>query len=132
VLDASAVIAFLRREAAGPRIAQILRESRARMCTVNAAETVDVLVRVHGWSADVVGTGLEQLLSTVVAPVAPSRDAATEAGELRARHFSRRQRLSLADCFVLAIAGPDDRVVTIDQTLAAVARAEGYKVAALA
>ena len=58
VLDASAAIAFLRGEPTGPSVAQLLREHRARMCTVNAAETVDVLVRVHGWdAADVVLDG---------------------------------------------------------------------------
>jgi PIN domain nuclease of toxin-antitoxin system len=97
------------------------------MSTVNAAETVDVLVRTYGWSADDVAAGVAQLLSTVD-PVPASLDAATQAGELRARHFRRDQRISLADCFVLATAGPSDRIVTGDVTLASVASDEGIDV----
>lgn len=132
ILDASAAIALLRREPSGPRVAQLLREDRARMCTVNAAETVDVLVRVHGWRPDDVAAGVEQLLTSIVAPVPASLDLSTRAGELRARlHDRRTSRLSLADCFVLALAELGDRIATTDATLAAVARDEGYELVAL-
>ncbi len=133
VLDASAAIALLRREPSGPRVAQLLREDRARMCTVNAAETVDVLVRVHRWEAGVVVAGVDQLLTSVVEPVPASLDLSTRAGELRARlHDRPTSRLSLADCFVLATAERGDRIATTDATLAAVARDEGYEVVPLA
>lgn len=102
------------------------------MCTVNAAETVDVLVRVHGWTVDDVVAGVEQLLSSTVEAVPASVDLATKAGELRARLYRRRtSRLSIADCFVLATADPGDRIATTDRTLAATARGEGYHVVPL-
>lgn len=131
VLDASAAIAFLRNEPAAPRVEQTLRENRARMCTINAAETVDVLVRVHGWSPADVVAGVEQLLSSAVEAVPASLDLATRAGELRARRFRQDRRISLADCFVLVTAGAGGRIATGDALLASVARAEGVGVVAL-
>lgn len=132
VLDASAVIALFRREPFATPVTEALRLGPARMTTVNAAETVDVLVRVYGWHADDVVTRVEQLLTTVVEPVPASLDLATKAGEIRARLYDRRtSRLSIADCFVLAISGPGDRVATADGVLAAVARDEGYEVVPL-
>ncbi|MBA2536979.1 MAG: PIN domain-containing protein [Actinobacteria bacterium] len=131
VLDAGAVIALLRGEPAAPRVEQLLRDDHSRMSTVNAAETVDVLVRRYGWAAADVVAGVEQLLSTVVDAVPASLDVATQAGDLRARHFRRDQRISLADCFVLATAGPGDSVATGDELLATVARDEGFAVVPL-
>ena len=102
------------------------------MCTINAAETVDVLVRVHGWGSDDVVSGVEDLLSGVVEPVLPSVDLSARAGELRAQLFDRQsRRLSLADCFVLATAEGGDRVITGDRTLADAARASGLDVISL-
>jgi uncharacterized protein with PIN domain len=131
VLDSSAVIALFRDEPASPLVEETLRSVPTRMSTVNAGETVDVLVRVHGWALDDVVGAVEQLLSSLVEPVAASSEVAMRAGELRARHFGRDKRLSLADCFVLATAEPNDRIATTDAKLAATARAEGYEVVSL-
>jgi predicted nucleic acid-binding protein len=133
VLDAGPAIALFRREPSGPAVARMLRENRARMCTVNAAETVDVLVRVHRWDAADVMAVVEQLLSTAVEPVLPSVELSTRAGELRARHFDRRGRLSLADCFALATAEEEggSAILTTDRILADAARAEGIEVVLL-
>lgn len=130
VLDTSAAIALLRNEPSAPQVEQLLRDAFSRIATVNAAEIVDVLVRVYGWTADDVVAGVE-LLSSVVEPVAPSLERAARAGELRARYFRHDQCVSLADCFVLATAEPGDRIVTGDRTLATVAHDEGVEVVAL-
>lgn len=132
VLDASAIIAFLRDEPAAPRVAELLRGERTRMSTVSAAETVDVLVRRYGWATDDVVAAVEQLHVAGVEAVTPSLDIATRAGELRAQLFDRRtRRISLADCFVLATAELGDRVATGDKLLAAAARNAGCAVVAL-
>jgi uncharacterized protein with PIN domain len=132
VLDASAVIALFRDERSAPHVEALLRDARGRITTVNAAETVDVLVRVYGWDADEVVAGVEQLLATVVEPVEPSVELATRAGELRAQLFHRQnRRVSLADCFVLAVASSTDRVITSDETLANAARTAGLDVVVL-
>ena len=131
VLDASAAIAFLLDEPGAERVGSLLGSAGARMSTVNAAEVVDVLVRVHRGEPETVITRVDELLSTVVAPVPASLELATQAGELRARHFRRDQRISLADCFVLATAESGDRIVTGDRILATVANDEGIEVVVL-
>jgi PIN domain nuclease of toxin-antitoxin system len=130
VLDASAVIAFLLLEPSAPSVRELIRGGGARMSAVNAAETVDVMVRVHRGDPGEVVRQVDELLTTV-APVSATADIATRAGELRARHWRRDQRISLADCFVLATAEPGDRIATTDSTLAAIARDEGYEVVGL-
>jgi PIN domain nuclease of toxin-antitoxin system len=132
VLDASAAIALLLDESGADTVGSLLGSGDdARMSTVNAAEVVDVLVRVRGGEPDVVIGRVDELLSSVVQPVAPSVELAIRAGELRARHFRRDQRVSLADCFVLATAESGDCIVTTDGTLATAAREEGVDVALL-
>jgi len=132
VLDASAAIALLLDEQGAETVASLLGSGDARMSTVNAAEVVDVLVRVRGGEPGVVITRVEELLSSVVEPVAPSLASATRAGELRARLFDRRvRRVSLADCFVLATAEAGHSIVTTDGALAAIAGDEGIDVVVL-
>ncbi len=131
VLDASAAIALLRDEPGGETVSQLLRSAKARMSVVNAAETVDVLVRTHGRTEEEVVVGVEQLLSSGVEPVPASLELATRAGELRARLHNRSRRISLADCFLLATAEHGDSIVTTDEVLAAAARDEGIEVTPL-
>jgi ribonuclease VapC len=129
VLDASAVVALMLHEPGASAVAALVRSGDVRMTTVNAAEVVDVLVRVHGVDAHAAVARVEELLTTVVEAVPASLDLSITAGELRARLYVRRvSRLSLADCFVLAIADRADRIVTSDRTLATAARDEGYEV----
>lgn len=101
------------------------------MSSVNAAEAIDVLIRRHGGQPEEVIQLVEGLLERAVAPVPATIELAVRAGELRALHFRRELRLSLADCFVLATAEPDGHIATTDTTLAATARAEGYDVVPL-
>jgi PIN domain nuclease of toxin-antitoxin system len=130
VLDASAAIALLLDEVTAGAIETLLAHASPRMSTINVAEAVDVLVRVHRGDPDEVVTQVDVLLSTV-APVAATPGIATRAGELRARHWRRDQRISLADCFVIATAEAGALIATLDGTLANVARAEGYEVVPL-
>ena len=131
VLDASAAIAFLLDEQGAETVGSLLGSAGARMSTVNAAEVVDVLVRVHRGEPEAVIARVDELLSSVVEPAPPSLESATRAGELRARHCRRDQRVSLADCFVLATAESGDRIVTGDRILATVAGDEGIEVVML-
>jgi predicted nucleic acid-binding protein len=102
------------------------------MSTVNVAETVDVLTRVYRRPGEDVIAGVELLLASVVEPVPATVALASKAAELRARLYNgRTSRVSIADCFVLAVAEPGDRIATTDATLSAVARAEGYEVVEL-
>jgi PIN domain nuclease of toxin-antitoxin system len=126
VLDAYALLAYLRGEDAADEVAGLLR-SPTTLSAVNAAEVVDQLVRVFGRDPDDVHADLA-LLSQAgmrIAPVSP--DIGILAGRLRARHYHRdRRTVSLADCVAAATALSEQApLVTSDPALADLVRAEG-------
>jgi len=132
VLDAYAVISFLRDEAAAEEVATLLR-GPTLLPSVNQAEVIDQLVRVYHRAADDVEADLA-LLSHAGMDVA-TLDSATAAlaGRLRARHYHReRCAVSLADCVASATAIMHDRpLATADPALAALLRAEHGKIIGL-
>jgi uncharacterized protein with PIN domain len=132
VLDASAAIALLLDEPGAAEVDALMRRHPSRMSTVNAAEVIDVLIRRHGGDPDRVVDRVHELVSAVVEPAPASLEHATRAGELRARHFRRSGRLSLADCFCLATADAGESIVTTDGPLAGAARDEGIEVVVVA
>jgi predicted nucleic acid-binding protein len=125
VLDAYAVVAYLRGEAPAGEIARILR-SPTILSALNAAEVIDQLIRVFGRDADDVHADLALLehAGTRVEWVSP--DLATQAGRLRARHYHReRMPVSLADCVTAATAlAGQHALATSDPALASLVRAE--------
>ena len=132
-LDAYALVAFFLGEAARVEVRRILREERPAISTVNLAEVVDVLSRLHGQAEQQIREIIEPLVQgTSLGVIAATEATAWRAGALRAAHYDRGQRsLSLADCFLLASAGPADAVATADPPVAEVARAEGIGLVAL-
>jgi PIN domain nuclease of toxin-antitoxin system len=129
VLDAYAVVAYLRDEAAAGEVAELLRLPTT-LSAVNAAEVIDQLVRVFGRDPDDVHADLA-ILSQVGMELAPlTPETGTDAGRLRARHYHRqRSAVSLADCVAAATAQSRQRpLATSDPALAAVVRAEGGQV----
>lgn len=131
MLDASAAIALLLDEPGAAEVEAQMKQRPTRMSTVNAAEVIDVLIRRHGGEPATVIDRAHELVWAAVEPAPASLERATRAGELRARHFRRDARLSLADCFCLASADAGDSIVTTDGTLATVAREEGIDVVLL-
>ena len=133
MLDAGPVVSLLLDEPSAGEIADALRDAESlRISVVNVAEVVDVTRRVHGVAADEAAVAVSRFLNEVARPVPATREHATRAADLRARHYHRRNRdLSLADCFVIAAAEPGDTVATSDRAVAHVARAEGLDVLAL-
>jgi predicted nucleic acid-binding protein len=130
LLDASALVAFLSGEPAAPQVRRVLADADSAVTNVQLAEVVDVLGRRHGVGMDEAWRTVDAItgLAVVVIGIAES----CRAGALRARHYHRtRCPVSLADCLLVAAAGPHDRVVTRDKALAEVARAEGLGVLAL-
>jgi PIN domain nuclease of toxin-antitoxin system len=133
VLDAYAVVAYLRGEPCADDVEQLLR-SPTLLSAANAAEVLDQLVRVFRRDADDVHADLA-LLANVGMQIAPvTADMGLLAGRLRATHYHReRSAVSLADCIAAATALMEDRpLATSDPALAYVVRAEGGKVHALA
>ncbi|MGC8635331.1 MAG: PIN domain-containing protein [Candidatus Limnocylindrales bacterium] len=136
VLDAQALVAFLTGEPAAGEVAALLRDpgDPAVISAVNAAETLDVLVRIKGRTPEEVAERLDWLTAAGLVVVPVDDAIARHGGRLRAKHYDRAQRpVSMADCMALATAlARGDRLATSDAPLATMARAEGCTVAPLA
>jgi uncharacterized protein with PIN domain len=129
LLDAYALVALAADEPAAGDVEGLLRAGESAVTSINLAEAVDVTQRVRGLPPEDVRAALDPLLGEVVSVVAQGGGEGWRAAELRLRHYDRRTNpLSLADCFLLAAAGPDDRIATSDPPLAAAARAEAIGV----
>lgn len=132
VLDAYAVLAYLRDEPAAGAVGELLA-APTLMTAVNAAEVLDQLVRVYGRDPDEVHADLALLAHTGMQLSAVSVEAGVLAGRLRARHYHRtRMAVSLADCAAAAVALSGDwPLATADPALARLVRAEQGHVHAL-
>lgn len=133
VLDAYAVLAYLRDEPCADDVAVLLREG-TRLSAANAAEVVDQLTRVYGSDPDDVHADLALLANAGMQLSPVTADLGLQAGRLRAKHHQRdRVAVSLADCIAAATALSSDRpLATSDPALAYVVRAEGGTVHGLA
>ena len=133
LLDAYTLVAFLGEERAAGEVEELLRRGTCAISVVNLAEAVDVSVRVHELSLDDVQPVIEMLVRTQhLELVAPSEAVAWRAAALRQAHYRpRASEISLADCFLLAAAGPGDEIATADAPVALVARRENLGVVAL-
>lgn len=132
VLDAYAVLAYLQEEPAAGLVADLLREP-ATMSSVNAAETIDKLVRIKGRAPDDAHADLLMLTVSGLEIVPATAEIGIEAGRLRARHYDRvTSAVSTADCFAAATAlRTGTPVATCDPALVAMVRAEKGAVIAL-
>lgn len=116
VLDAYAVIAYLRDEHAADQVRPLLETGDGALTAVGLAEVLDHLVRLAGADEDDAVLDLAQLGLLDAIPVDAGTGSA--AGRLRARHYHRiRCPISMADCIAaetaratrrpLATADPD-------------------------
>jgi hypothetical protein len=84
---------------------------------------VDLLIRGSGVEPDAVVDHLEPLIHASLGIVPIENELGWEAGEHRGVHYARSDTdLSLADCVLLACAGPDDLLASSDRPLLRVAR----------
>ena len=111
----------------------LLAAGESAASSVNVAEALDVACRVYGAREPIVREAVELLVAAELLTVsAPDLSIGNRAARLRIAHYRRRARpLSLADCFLIASAGHEDRIATTDPAVADVARAEGLDVVAL-
>ena len=133
ILDAYAVLAFLKDEHAALQVQELIEgDEEAALTLLGIAEVLDRLVRRAGneeeeeaW-LDLVQLGLAA--SPVLDP-----QLAARAGLLRARHYDRRTRpISLADCVAAETARRlDAALATADPPLLETCEAEGIAVIAL-
>lgn len=132
LLDAYALIAFLRSEPAAPTVRSLLQSGETAISVINLAEAVDVLTRRYGIAEPRLRATLEPLLASRLAVRWCATGVGWRAGELRARHYDRATNpLSLADCVLLATAHDDDSIATADPGVLAVAAAEQIQTVAL-
>ena len=126
VLDAYAIIAYLRAERSSPEVARLLREP-TQLTAVSAAEVCEQMTRVFGGDPDAVEADLALLGHAGMALVPVSPEMAIEAGRIRARRYDREHAaISLADCIAAAAAlAARQPLATADPALANVVRAEG-------
>jgi len=126
VLDAYAVIAYLRDEPSADEVAELLHGPTV-LTSVNAAEVCDQMVRVFGADPDALEADLALLSHAGMTVLAVSYELGMEAGRIRARHYRRdRAAISLADCVAASAAlAARQPLATADPALASVLRAEG-------
>ena len=123
LLDAYALIAFLRGEGSAHDVRRLLESRDCAIPTVNLAEASQRVTRRGAMAR----TELEYVVSALPITIVPFTQAhAWRAAELRARHYRPEDSdVSLADCCLVAVATPVDRVVTADQAVLRMAEAEG-------
>jgi PIN domain nuclease of toxin-antitoxin system len=132
VLDAYAVIAYLRGEPSADEVAGLLHGPTI-LTSVNAAEVLDQLVRVYGCDPDQVEADLALLNHAGMTVQAVTHELGMEAGRIRARRYHRdRAAISLADCVAASAAlAARQPLATADPALAAILRAEGGEIHSL-
>jgi PIN domain nuclease of toxin-antitoxin system len=118
ILDAYAVLAFLKGEAAAPAVGSLLRAAEPSALTVvGIAEVLDHLIRIVGADEEEAALDLAQL--DLLDPVDLGETTAAAAGRLRARHYHRTScAVSLADCIAAEVTRTlDARLATSDPHL---------------
>jgi PIN domain nuclease of toxin-antitoxin system len=133
LLDAYAVLALARGEGPADEVEEIVRSHAVAVSAANYFEVADRLQRLSGWSHDETSERFARLFGEPCRVLPLDEAIAWRGAGLRARHYDRKTcALSLADCVLLASAGPDDSVATADPAVASVARAEGIGLVPLA
>ena len=103
VLDAYAVLAHLKGEAAATEVGALLAEGDASLTALGVAEVLDHLVRLVGVDEEDAALDLAQL--GLIDGIAVGAELGVAAGRLRARHYQRnRCAVSLADCVAAEVA----------------------------
>lgn len=124
VLDAYAVLAYLKGEHAAPLVRKLLDDPESALTSLGVAEVVDHLVRVVGVDEEEALLDLAQL--GVLDGTATDAEVGMAAGRLRARRYHRAHcAVSLADCVAAEVARARGRpLATSDPHLLDVCRDE--------
>lgn len=133
VLDAYAVLAFLKGEAAAPEVRSLLRAREpSGLTVVGVAEVLDHMIRIVGADEEEAVLDLAQL--DLLDPVDLGETTAAAAGLLRARHYHRtRCAVSLAACSAAEVTrNLDAQLATSDPHLLDVCHRETIGIHALA
>jgi predicted nucleic acid-binding protein len=125
VLDAYAVIAYLRGEPAAGEVRRLLASGGAALTAVGVAEVLDHLVRLAGADEEDAALDLGQL--GLLEGIVVDSDLGLAAGRLRGRRYHRsRCAVSLADCISAEAARKAaTNLATSDRHLLDLCRREG-------
>ncbi len=125
VLDAYAVIAYLRDEPAADEVGPLLEAGDAMLTAVGLGEVLDHLVRLAGADEEEAALDLAQL--GLLDAIAVDSAVGAAAGRLRARRYHRtRCSVSMVDCIAAEAARHRrDRLATSDPHLLDICDAEG-------
>lgn len=128
ILDAYAVLAFLKNEAAASEVEALISARGTALTVVGLAEVLDHLIRISGADEDDASLDVAQL--SLDDPVPIDEKLAAAAGRLRARRYHRtRCAVSLADCLAAEAARAHDRALaTSDPALLDLCHEEGVAV----
>lgn len=131
LLDAYAVLAYLKGEPAAGEVRELLEDRQGMLTPVGVAEVLDHLVRMVGVEDEEAVLDLAQL--DLLDPPDLDPTIAASAGLLRARYYHRsRCAVSLADCIAAETARHlDIPLATSDPHLLDVCHAEGIAVQVL-
>jgi PIN domain nuclease of toxin-antitoxin system len=131
VLDAYAVLAYLKGERAAAEVKALLGTAGSVLTALGVAEVLDHLVRLAG--ADEEDAMLDIAELGVIDGVSVDATIGAAAGRLRARHYHRtRCQVSLADCVAAEVARSRwQPLATADPHLLDVCHAEGVGVTVL-
>lgn len=132
ILDAYAVIAYLRGEGASSEVRLLLDAGGAALTAVGVAEVLDHLVRLVHVDEENATLDLAQL--GLLDGIAVDSAIGVAAGRLRARHYHRtRCAVSMADCIAACSAHVrSEPLATSDPHLLDVCHAEGVAAVVLA
>lgn len=129
LLDASAMLSLLLGEPGEDDVAALIQGGGCATAAPCLSEAVDHLIRRTGVRREEVVDRLEPLINASLGIFPTENRIAWEAGEIRAEHYARKRRsISLADCTILAVTGPDDKLATSDGALVKVAGKLGISV----
>lgn len=125
VLDAYAVIAYLKAEPAAGEVRRLLEDGDAGLTAVGLAEVLDHLVRLAGADEEEAALDLAEL--GLLEAVVVESDLGLAAGRLRARRYHRvRCAVSMADCIAAEAARRGaTSLATSDPHLLDLCRVEG-------
>lgn len=131
ILDAYAVLAFLKNETAASEVEALIAAGGTALTVVGLAEVLDHLIRIGG--ADEEDASLDVAQLRLDDPVPVDEKVAAEAGRLRARRYHRsRCAVRLADCLAAEVARSQHRsLATSDPALLDVCHDEGIAVIVL-
>ena len=129
LLDASAMLSLLLGEPGDADVAALIQGADCATAAPCLSEAVDHLIRRTGVRRGEVVDRLEPLIDASLGILPTENRVAWEAGEIRAEHYERKRvSISLADCTILAVAGPNDKLATSDAALVEVAGKLGISV----